>query len=294
MLRAFFIKVLLRVVSWLPLSLAHALGRILGSVVYSFSNELSRVARRNIELCFPELNGKQQSELVRECLMQTGMAVLECGAMWLWPKERVLKQVRQVTGWKLAEKAKAEGKGVVLASPHLGSWEVIGLYAVKHWPMTAMYRPPRLAGLDQMIRKGRERAGATLVPTDTSGVRALYKALSRGELVTILPDQDPGRGAGVFAPFFGIEANTMTLLSRLAGKANTAVFMTYAERLPKGRGYHIHILPAPECLADKDPVIAAACLNSVVEECVRALPGQYQWAYRRFKNRPEGEKKLYG
>ncbi|MCK4587813.1 MAG: lysophospholipid acyltransferase family protein [Gammaproteobacteria bacterium] len=294
MFRAFLAKLLLRILSWFPLSVAHGLGRLIGRFFNSYSNELSRIARRNIELCFPELNEQQRSELVRESLMQTGMAILECGALWLWPVERVLKKVRKVSGWELMEKARSEGKGVVFAAPHLGAWEVIGLYSAKRSPMTCMYRPPKLTGLNQLIRKGRGRSGVALVPTDAGGVRALYKALSRGELVGILPDQDPGRGAGVFAPFFGIQANTMTLLSRLAGKSNTTVFMAYAERLPKGQGYHIHIMPAPECLADKDPVTAATCLNGAVEKCVRTLPGQYQWAYRRFKNRPEGEGRLYG
>ena len=293
MFRAFLAKLLLRIISWFPLSVAHGLGRLLGRFFNSYSNELSRITRRNIELCFPELNEQQRDELVCETLMQTAMAILECGALWLWPMERVLKTVQKVSGWELMEKARAEGKGVVFAAPHLGAWEIIGLYSAKHSPMTCMYRPPKLTGLDQLIRNGRGRSGVSLVPTDAGGVRALYKALSRGELVGILPDQDPGRGAGVFAPFFNVEANTMTLLSRLAGKADTLVLMAYAERLPKGQGYHIHISSAPEGLADADPVVAATCLNKAVEECARAFPDQYQWAYRRFKNRPEGENKLY-
>ncbi len=226
--------------------------------------------------------------------MQTGMAILECGALWLWPVEKVLSRVRKVTGWELVDEARADGNGVIFTAPHLGAWEVIGLYTAKRSPMTCMYRPPKLTGLDQLIREGRGRSGVTLVPTDAGGVRALYKALSRGELVGILPDQDPGYGAGVFAPFFGVEANTMTLLPRLAGKPNVTVLMTYVERLPGGQGYHIHIMPAPGCMADKDPVTAATCLNDAVEKCVRALPGQYLWAYRRFRNRPDGEKNLYG
>jgi len=294
MFRAFLAKLLLRIISWFPLSVAHALGRLLGRLFNSYSNELSRITRRNIELCFPELNKQQRDQLVCETLMQTGMAILECGALWLWPVERVLKTVQKVSGLELMEKARAEGKGVVFAAPHLGAWEIIGLYSAKHSPMTCMYRPPKLTGLDQLIRNGRGRSGVSLVPTDAGGVRALYKALARGELVGILPDQDPGHGAGVFAPFFNIEANTMTLLSRLASKADTLVLMAYAERLPKGQGYHIHISPAPEGLTDADPVVAVTCLNEAVEECVRAFPGQYQWAYRRFKNRPEGENKLYG
>jgi len=293
MFRAFLAKIFLRIISWFPLPIAHGLGRLLGMLFNSYSNELSRITRRNIELCFPELTKQQTNELVRESLMQTGMAAVECGGMWLWPVDRLLEKVRNVSGSDLVINAKREGRGVILLSPHVGAWEVIGIYCSKRWPMTIMYRPPKMKGLDNLLRYGRERAGAKIVPADAGGVRALYKALSQGELTAILPDQDPGRGAGVFAPFFGIQANTMSLLSRLADKSNAIILTTYAERLPKGQGYHIHFLPAPECLADKDPVLAATCLNRVVEECARALPSQYQWAYRRFKNRPEGEAKLY-
>ncbi len=294
MLRAFFAKILLRVISWFPISVAHGLGRLLGKVFNNYSNELSRITRRNIELCLPELSAQKVDELVRESLMQSSMAFIECGALWLWPVQRVLNQVREVTGRDLVEAAIKERNGIIFVIPHLGAWEVVGLYGSTHWPVTSLYRPPRLTGLDQLIRKGRERAGATLVSTDVSGVRSLRKALSNGEAVMILPDQDPGRGAGAFAPFFGIQANTMTLLSRLAGKSGATVLTAYAERLPKGQGYHIHISSAPECLADGDSIVAATCLNQEVEKCVRELPAQYQWAYRRFKNRPEGGRKLYG
>ena len=293
MLRAFLAKILLRIISWFPLSVAHGLGRQVGGVFNSYSNELSRITRRNIELCFPELNAQQIDELTRESLMQTGMAFIECGALWLWPVQRVLNHIRQVTGRDLIEAAMKEGNGVILVIPHLGAWEAVGLYSSKHWPTTSLYRPPKLSGLGQLIRKGRERAGAKLVSTDVSGVRSLRKALSNGEAVIILPDQDPGRGAGVFAPFFGVQANTMTLLSRLAGKSGATVLTAYVERLPKGEGYNIHVSPTPECLAEKDSAIAVACLNAVIEKCVRELPAQYQCAYRRFKNRPEGGRKLY-
>ena len=292
-MRAFFAKMLLRVISWFPLSVAHGLGGLLGKVFNSYSNELSRITRRNIELCFPELGAPKVDELVRESLIQTSRAFIECGPLWLWPTQRVLSQVRKVTGRNLVEAAIKEGNGIIFLIPHLGAWEIVSLYGSSYWPLTSLYRPPRLTGLDQLIRKGRERAGATLVSTDVSGVRSLRKALSHGEAVLILPDQDPGRGAGVFAPFFGIQTNTMTLLSRLAGKSGATVLTAYAERLPKGGGYHIHILSTPKCLAVSDSTEAATCLNQEVEKCVRGLPAQYQWAYRRFKNRPEGEENLY-
>jgi KDO2-lipid IV(A) lauroyltransferase len=159
--------------------------------------------------------------------------------------------------------------------------------------MTSLYRPPRQAYLGKLIRQGRERAGASLVPTDAGGVRALYKALGRGELIAILPDQDPDRAAGVFAPFFGVQANTMTLLSRLASKSDATVLMAYAERLANGEGYHLHFENTEDALADTDTLLATTQLNHAVEQCALQHPAQYQWAYKRFKTRPEGEGRFY-
>ncbi len=293
MSRAFYVRLFLRLISWLPLPAIHQLGNFFGQIFYLTNNNSKTITRTNIKLCLPEWSTTQQEQLVRNCLQETAKAALESGALWLWPTNRVLQLIQQVSGGELLEQAMTRGKGVILASPHLGAWEVIGLYASKRWPMTCLYRPPRMQGLDSMVRGGRERAGAKLAPTDASGVRALYKALNRGELIAILPDQDPDRESGVFADFFGVPANTMTLLSRLTRKTGASVFFTYAERLPKGAGYHLHFLPAPEQLSDKDVIRSAKSLNQAVEHCARTLPTQYQWAYKRFKTRPEGEAKIY-
>lgn len=292
-MRALLAQWLLWLVSLLPLRFNHALGGLLGRALYHFSENNRRLARRNIALCFPEWDEAQREQLVKTSLREMGKAILESGPMWRWSPHKLVSTVTQVSGDELLEQAMAEGRGVILALPHLGSWEVLGIYGSMRWPMTSLYRPPRLAGLDEFIRQGRERAGATLVPTDASGVRALYKALGRGELLAILPDQDPGDEGGVFAPFFGIPANTMTLLPRLAHKSRAVVLFAYAERLPEGRGYHLHFSPAPKALAEADVNKAAAALNAGVESCVRQLPEQYQWSYKRFKRQPAGQASPY-
>jgi KDO2-lipid IV(A) lauroyltransferase len=293
MLRAQIAKILLRIISWLPLPVTHTLGRVLGNSFRWFSSELSRVTHINIDLCFPDLDDREKQQLVHESLRQTGMSILEIGALWLWPVQKTVDLVKAVSGWELVQEARSKDKGIIFVAPHLGCWEVVGPYISQRYHFTAMYRPPKLHGLNQMMRQSRERAGATLVPTDANGVRALRKALSSGEVIGILPDQDPGDGAGVFAPFFGIQANTMTLISRLASKSDAAVIAAFAERLSEGCGYHIYFKSAPDCVADKDAEKAATCLNQLMEECVRALPEQYQWGYKRFKTRPAGEQKLY-
>lgn len=274
---------LFRLIALLPLSLAQGLGAVLGWLLNLFPSEARRVTRRNIARCFPNLGPGQRHRLVRQSLMQAGRTSTETAAIWLWPWGKALTLVRDVTGEALLEQGMASGRGVIMAGPHLGNWEIVGLLLSSRYAMTTMYRPPKLVELDDMMRQARERAGASLVPTDASGVRALMKALKQGKLIGILPDQEPGRDSGVFAPFFGHPANTMVLLSKLARKTGATVLFVYAERLPRGRGFRLHIRPAPPGIADADPIVAATSLNLGVETCVREQPAQYQWGYKRFK-----------
>jgi KDO2-lipid IV(A) lauroyltransferase len=286
-------RIVFRILSWLPLPLVHRMGEMLGRSMMIFSNDLRDTARTNIQKCFPDWSQQKQEQLAQDCLQETAKATLETGALWLWPMSRVLPMIRKISGEDLLKQAMANGKGVILAIPHLGAWEMVGLYGSTHWPMTSLYRPPRQSALNEVMRHGRERAGAKLVPTDAGGIRALYKALGRGELIAILPDQDPDRSSGVFAPFFSVQANTMTLLSRLARKSGATVLMAYAERLPNGEGYHLHFQKTDAGLVEGDDAQKATQLNHAVEQCVLQQPAQYQWAYKRFKTRPEGESRFY-
>ncbi len=283
----------LQLLTHLPLSWNHRLGALAGWLAWRLPTRARRITLRNLERCLPELPAVQQKRLARYSLMETGKTATEIGPLWHWPEWRIRRLVHEVSGLHHLRDALDEGKGVILAIPHLGSWEMVGLYCSLHHPITALYRPPRERGMEATIRAGRERFGARLVPTDAAGVRALYGALKAGEMVCILPDQVPSAGQGVFAPFFGIPAKTMTLLPRLARRFDSRVIFCYAERLPKGGGFHIHFLPAPEGIDAHDPVTAAAALNRGVEQCVRALPEQYQWSYKRFRRQPPGEPKFY-
>ncbi|HKR76960.1 MAG TPA: lipid A biosynthesis acyltransferase, partial [Rhodanobacter sp.] len=114
------------------------------------------------------------------------------------------------------------------------------------------------------------------------GVRTLYKRLAAGGTVGILPDQKPRAGEGEFAPFFGREALTMVLLPRLAARTGATVLYAFAERLPRGVGYCIHFLPAPDGLVDADLASACSALNRGVEACVDLAFAQYQWQYKRW------------
>lgn len=291
---AALLRCLLWLLSRLPLRLNHALGGLLGTLLYYIPNSLVLVTRRNIDLCFPQLSAAERDTLVRRNLQETGRTFTETGPIWYWSRERLLELVREVSGMEYVQQARDAGRGTILVAPHLGCWELLGLYFPTLQPMINLYRPPRIPELEPLIIRSRSHTGARLARTTASGVKELMQALRNGECTGILPDQDPGRsGAGEFAPFFGIQANTMTLLPRLAQKTGATIIYGFAERLPRGQGYHMHFLPGDPAIADPDFAIGTAALNAGVEQCVRMVPHQYQWGYKRFRSRPAGEQKLY-
>lgn len=292
-MHSFLIKAFFRLCALLPLPAAHTIGTCLGGAVALYPGRLRSVSRINIDMCLPELDRAQRRQIMRRSLIETGKTAAETGPLWYWRRHRVMKLVHEQRGKEALDAALASKNGVILAIPHLGSWEMVGLHCSAHYPMTSLYRPPRLQHLQSHITRARQRFGARLVPADSGGVRSVYKALARGELVAVLPDQEPKRGAGVFAPFFGHAAYTMTLLARLAQKTRATIFFSYAERLPRGVGFRIHFVPAPHDLHYDDIETATAKLNKGIESCVRSIPEQYQWAYKRFNTRPEGEPGIY-
>jgi KDO2-lipid IV(A) lauroyltransferase len=288
-----FIRGALHLFARLPLSASHRIGTAMGWLLAAVPNNLKRVTAINLSLCFPDLSAQERRRLLEQSLIETGKTFAETGALWLWDKERVLGLVLRVSGEDLLMQALAQGKGVILVAPHLGAWELAGLYCSTRCPLTSLYRPPRIAALDGMMRSTRERLGARLVPTDAQGIRAIVQTLRRGGAVGILPDQDPRRDQGVFAPFFGIPAHTMTLVGRLAARTGAGVLFIYAKRLTGGKGYEMNFMAALEDVADHQPERAAAQLNQGIERCVRAVPEQYLWAYKRFKTRPPGGQRYY-
>ncbi len=293
-MRALFLRCLFRLFTALPLPVVYVLGIVLGALFFVIPNRRRRTARTNLELCFPELSGAARARLLRRNIIEFGKSFVEIGALWKLNKKNMSRLIRRVSGEDELKRALQRGKGLIIAAPHLGAWEMVGLYCSMHYSITSLYRAPKNPQMDELIRTARERFGAHLVPADNTGIRALYKALARGEMVGILPDQVPAKNsASVFAPFFGIPASTMVLLSRLAIKTGAPVVFAYAERLPRGLTYHLHFVLAPEEINQRDIESSAAVMNRMVEKCARAAPEQYQWVYKRFRVCPAGTKAFY-
>lgn len=286
--KARLVWILLKAAGRLPLPLLQSIGTGLGTLVRWLNLRESRVARRNLELCLPGLSEAERNALWRQNLAETGRTLAETLRFWTRPASDNLRHVTDVEGIELLDAAIAAGHGVLVAAPHLGNWELLNQWLASHSPLAIVYRAPRQDWMDGLIRQARGQPGVTQVRAEASGVRILFKRLKEGGMVGILPDQQPKRGDGEFAPFFGIPALTMSLLPRLANKTGATVLMAFAERLPRNAGFRIRLMSAPEAIQQADTQRAIAALNSAVEACIAHAPAQYQWSYKRFTIRPEG------
>jgi KDO2-lipid IV(A) lauroyltransferase len=284
----YFVYLLLRLLGLLPLRWLHAIGAGFGRVALRRGGKMARYTAVNIAITRAELDQQAQEKLVGEAMMEGGKSITEIVKIWGSGAERALGLVREVRGEALFDAALASGKGVIIAAPHLGCWELLNYWLCRKTSMAILYRPPRIAAVEALLRKVRGALAPEQVRAEGAGVRTLYKRLAAGGTVGILPDQKPRAGEGEFAPFFGREAMTMVLLPRLAARTGSVVLFAFAERLPFGEGYRIHFLPAPEGLADADLPSACAALNRGVEDCVQLAFAQYQWHYKRYSadNRP--------
>ncbi len=230
----------------------------------------------------------------RQAVAAAGRMVAELPWLWLRPQHRPLAGLVRWQGEALIEQAAARGQGLVLLTPHLGSWEVCAQAIAERWGgsglrLTAMYRPARQPWLRELEETARARPGLATAPAALAGVRQMIRALRRGEAVGLLPDQVPPEGMGVWAPFFGRPAYTMTLAARLVQQTGAALLLIWAERLPRGAGWVLRVsspgLPLPATAADEAALQQAGALmvNQEMERLIAQCPGQYLWGYHRYK-----------
>ena len=278
---------LLRFLSRCPLWILHGMGWLVGWVSYLFSASYRQRFRANVaQAGVPDL-------AAREAVGHAGRMLMELPYLWMRPVAPADPLQLQWEGQALIASAHAKGKGLVLMTPHMGCFEVTAQayaqrFAQSLAPITVLYRPARKAWLRPLVDTSRERPGLSAVPANLSGVRQMIRALRRGETVGLLPDQVPPDGMGVWAPFFGKPAYTMTLAARLVQQTGAAVLLIWGERLPRGRGYAVRVAELTEAMppSSANPEAAASVINRAMEGLIRLCPQQYLWSYDRYKSAP--------
>jgi len=259
---------LFRLLARLPLRALHAIGAVLGWCVFAVSLSYRRRLKEHALLagCTPVQ--------WRSAVGHAGRMVAELPRLWMGSPVHI-----EWEGEAHIEAALQRGKGIIFLTPHLGSFEVTAqAYAQRfgaRQPMTVLFRPARKPWLQKLVASSRQRPGLLTVPTKLSGVKGMLKALQAGQSVGLLPDQVPPLGQGDWQPFFGRMAYTMTLPMRLAQHSGATVLAAWGERLPRGRGFRVHVLPLPD-LVDQP-------LNAAMEALIRTCPEQYLWGYARYK-----------
>lgn len=268
---------LFRFLSTFPLPVLHALGAALGWLVYLASPSYRHRMRENMTRAG---FGAHLSAAIAE----SGKSIVELPFIWCAAPERVARHATE-DNWELVQRTLDSGRGIVFLTPHLGCFEIVAQQIALRTALTVMYRPPRKAALKPLIEGARARANLMLAPANMAGVRILAKCLKKGQPIGLLPDQVPQEGEGVWADFFGRRAYTMTLPAKLAQMGRAQVIVTYAERLPRGKGYRVHFVPF-EASLDGDAAAQARAINAAMEQLIARSPAQYFWSYNRYKVPP--------
>ena len=267
-----------RLLSKLPLPVLHGLGSALGWLVYLASPSYRRRLRDN-------LRGAGFGQHLHSAIAEAGKAIVELPFVWCADPARVARHASD-ENLEVVQSAFDRQQGVLFLTPHLGCFEITAQRIALHTRLTVMYRPPKRAALKPLIEGARARHNLHLAPATLAGVRILAKCLKRGEPVGVLPDQVPQEGEGVWAPYFGRSAYTMTLPAKLAQLGKAQIILVYAERRPAGAGFIVHFVPFEGTL-EGSAFDQAATINRAMEQLIAHCPAQYFWSYNRYKQ-PEG------
>jgi KDO2-lipid IV(A) lauroyltransferase len=274
------IKLILTFFSILPLRLNHFIGSSIGRFLYFTNSKSKCIISKNIDLCFPELNQEERGNLVKKSLIETGKGLTESGFIWFNNFKTNAKYITKTTGMEHLR----SNRPVILLVPHFGCWEITGRVLSLTTPVVFLYKPLRSKKQEACLISKRQQGDLSMATADKKGVIKLQRALSKGDLIGILPDQDPGEEGGISAPFFNHDANTMTLLAKLVRKNNAKVIMTWATRLEKGKGYELNLQPINILSDSVDLISDVTLMNQTIEKLVRTKPEQYLWNYKRFKS----------
>jgi KDO2-lipid IV(A) lauroyltransferase len=286
-------RTLLQVLAVLPLAVLHGIAALAGWLLWVSGNKRGSVALRNLERCLPELSPAERRRMARAAIGHEMKTYAEAPLIWFGKRARILRLTHVFNGIETVDALLAQGKGLILLTPHLGAFEACAMPFAVHHPITGLYKPQK-GKLEAIALEGRNRFGATMISTEGGGSREkLLPVLARNETAYFVPDQDPPEGRGIFAPFFGVAAHSPVLVQRLIQASGAPVIFFVGQRLSWGRGFVGHFREAPAAIYDADMLTSVTAMNACIEACIRDFPEQYWWGHRRFRRRPHGEPAFY-
>ena len=282
---------ILKIIAYFPIGASRGLGKLFGRFLYSFNSQSAQTCKKNLTLCYPGLNAQEINRLCFDRMQHLGQSLFETPKIWRKGSIWIESKVKKVYGLDIFESLFEQKKGLIIIIPHLGNWEILGLWISKRAPMTSIYEPPKIKSLNDWVKRGRENAGASLVPADIRGVSNVLKALTKGEVTGILPDQFPPEISGQTSIFFNVRTRTMTLIHKLIGRVDCNTLIASAIRVADG--WEIHFQRVDDDINSTDISTSLSALNRSIEDMVKLNPSQYQWEYKRFKDLKDNGKKFY-
>ncbi|RKR04266.1 KDO2-lipid IV(A) lauroyltransferase [Kushneria sinocarnis] len=281
---------LMRLGAWLPWRLRLWLGRLIGELAWRFARRRRHITETNLRLCFPELSEREQQRLVRRTFHSNGIGIFETATGWCRDPEHMRHRVTFL-GTEHMAAARAQGKGVLIIGIHFSTLDLGGALHSLFFDADVVYRPHDNPLFERFMTHARRRIFGAAI--DRHDLRGVVRRIRSGHAVWYSPDQDFGRESSVFAPFFGIDAASITLTARIARMTGAPVMPLVFHRNPDDYTYTLEYLPALENFPSGDDVADAAQVNAFIEAAIRRHPEQYLWLHRRFKTRPEGESGFY-
>ncbi|TXJ08572.1 MAG: lipid A biosynthesis acyltransferase [Acinetobacter sp.] len=280
---------ILQLFRYIPLSIV----RLLAQTVAWFlkQNPLSGMLWKtqiNLSLAYPELSTPQLHQMAKHSVTKQCLAYAESVKSWAMPPQWSIQQIHTIHGLDIFTDALKNPNGLLMITPHLGTWEMMNAWVHQYGTSIIMYKPMKNKIINEFVRHARQRLNATLVPTDATGVKALFKNLKQGGFSIILPDHVPQPSGGVVVPFFGIPCLTSTLASKMAQKTQCRLLGMSCLRREDGQGFDIYCDDlTDQNLYHPDIEIATTALNQAIEQIINRSPTDYMWGYKRFKGIPE-------
>jgi Kdo2-lipid IVA lauroyltransferase/acyltransferase len=264
------------------------LAQLVGYLSYRISSKTQKIIRINLKLTYPDLTDKEQEALVKSNCFQNAKLAMEFPVAWLSQKAKIESLLLEVNNSQLVEQIREAKLPLIIAVPHIGNWEFFWHWMQLNFPTIGMYSPASIREVDELMLSARQRFGGQPFDTNPKGIMSLMRSLKKGYVMMILPDQVPKKGAGIYTPFFGQPAYTMTLLHRFIQKTGARLLFGSCLRVNNGNGFKIDIQKPNFDIDIESTEVFNLGLNQQIECMIKQAPEQYQWAYKRFKKQPNG------